>query len=63
MQYPGGPVPPDHVPVQLPHERNQIRFLLLFELQSKHEVEELHRIFQRQAAAVVEIWRALFDAA
>src|SRR5947209_868165 len=47
---------------QLPQEGHEVRLLLLAELQPLHEVEELHRVLQRQAAAVVEVRRAVLDA-
>src|SRR5690242_16255952 len=49
-------------PSQLSKERYQVRLLLLAELQSLDQVEELDRVLQRQAAAVVEVRRAVLDA-
>ena len=38
-------------------------FSSLRQLELKHEVEELDRVFERQAAAVVHVRRAVLDAA
>src|SRR5947209_5215013 len=48
--------------LKLAQEGYQVLLLLFGELQFLDEVEELHRVFQRQAAAVVEVGRAVLDA-
>src|SRR5258708_1868232 len=49
-------------PSQLSQERHQVRFLLLGELQSLDDVEELDGVLQSQTAAVVKVRRAVLDA-
>src|SRR5580693_610086 len=45
--------------LQLPHEVNQVGFFLGSEFEFQNQVEELHRVFQCQKPAVVEIRRAV----
>src|SRR5579871_3084254 len=53
---------PERAASQLPQERHQVLLLLLRQLQLQHQVEELDGVLQRQAAAVVEVRRAILDA-
>src|SRR5450631_149684 len=48
---------------QRPHERHQVLLLLRIQLQFQDEVEELHRVLQRQQAVVVQVRRRVLDAA
>ena len=44
--------------LQRTHERHEVVLFLLGELRLQDQVEELHRIFQRQQATVVQVgWR------
>src|SRR5690606_23926291 len=58
-QRPGSP----HTSLQNTQEGDEIRLLLLAQFQLQHQVEELNRVFQRQQAPVVEVRRAVLDAA
>ena len=49
--------------LQAPQEGDEVAFFLLVELQREHQVEELHRVVQRQQPAVVVVGRRIFDAA
>src|SRR5260370_19857653 len=49
------------VQLQLAHEGDQGRLLLLRQLHAQHEVEKLHRILQRQEAPIVQIWWRVLD--
>ena len=49
--------------LQLPPELNQIVLFLGSEFEFQDQVEELDRVLQGQAAAVVQIRRAILDAA
>ena len=53
----------DQLPSQLPQERHQVVLLLLRQLQLQDEVEELDGVLQGQTAAVVQVGRAVLDAA
>src|SRR5450631_3647872 len=48
---------------QRPHERHQVLLLLRIQLQFQNEIEELHRVLQRQQAVVVQVRRRVLDAA
>jgi hypothetical protein len=50
-------------PSQGPHEGHQIALLLGGKIECKDQIEELDRIFEGQAPAVMEVRRALLDAA
>jgi hypothetical protein len=43
------------------HEGDQVALLLRGKLESQHKTEELDGVFQRQAPAVMEIRRAVFN--
>ena len=46
--------------LQRAHERNQITLVRLPEIQFKHKIEELDRVFERKQPSVVKIgWRIL----
>ena len=47
--------------LQLPHELNQIVLFLGSEFEFQDQIEELHRVFQCQKSAVMEIRRAFLD--
>src|ERR1700676_4729609 len=47
--------------LQLPHELNQIVLFLGSEFEFQDQVEELHRVFQCQSPAVMEIRWAVLD--
>src|ERR1700704_4323210 len=52
-----------NIALELTHERHERRLLLRVELELEDQIEELHRVLQREQAAVMEIrWRFL-DAA
>src|SRR5437588_12895942 len=58
------PPPKTHTVVsKLPQERHQVPLLLRRQLQLQHEVEELDGVLQRQEPAVVQVGRAVLDAA
>lgn len=48
--------------LQRPEKRDETRFLSRGEFRLQHEIEELHGVFQREQAVVVEIGRRVFDA-
>jgi hypothetical protein len=49
------------LPLQRPHERDQVGFLLWRQLQLEDQVEKLYRIFESQKPAVVHVRRRFFD--
>ena len=49
--------------LQAPQKRHQILLLLARQLELQHEVEELHRVVQRQQPVVVQVGRRILDAA
>ena len=61
--YPDGPPCRCAAGLQLPQERDEVGLLLLGQLQLQDEVEELDGVLQGQAAAVVQVRRAVLDAA
>ena len=48
---------------KLSHERDKIDLLFLGQLQLQDEVEELHRVFQGEQPAIVEVRRRVLDTA
>jgi len=46
-----------------PHESNEVRLFLGVEFQLQDEVEELDRVFQGEASAVVQVRWTVFDSA
>jgi len=49
--------------LECPEEGDQVRLFLRGKLSCEHQVEEFHRVFERQQAAIVKIRRAVFDRA
>ena len=49
--------------LQRSQERDDVLFLLRNELQSEHQVEEFHRVVQREQPIVVQVRRRVLDAA
>src|SRR6188474_760393 len=54
---------PGFSPSQDPHEGHQIALLLRSKLECQDQIEELDRIFEGQTPAVMQVRRALLDAA
>jgi hypothetical protein len=49
--------------LELPHERNEVMFILRRQLTLQDYIEELHCIFERETPAVVHVRGAVFYAA
>src|SRR5439155_11681678 len=62
-QYSAAKVTGEEEQLQLAHEGDQGRLLPRRQLHAQHEVEELHRILQRQEAPIVQVWRRVLDPA
>jgi hypothetical protein len=49
--------------LQRAQERDDVLFLVRGELQPEHQVEEFHRVVQREQTIVVQVRRRILDAA
>src|SRR5207302_729321 len=54
---------PKPIASEAQHERDEVLLLLVIQLQFQNQIEELHRVFEGQQAAVVQVRRRVLDAA